>query len=324
MSDTAIQDTIIEPLATVPERLLGVRRELNLLRYGPSELLVAHRGEEIIGAVRLAQRDDPELRHGLITDLTVETDQEGAADLAERLIEAAEQRLRTHEVTKIDALILDGQGLALPFYNLGYWSSRRTVVLGWDLTNLADIPLPDHVRIVETPHPDPVEVGRLVLNSYQPYWTWWKDPRKDRKWYRVELQPTDLPGFAERAEARVRAAVEAAISKANGPGEPKQTYFIAYHDERPVALCDAKVPSEGEDAFDWGVLVLRDFGGKGLASSLLSRALHWLRDQGQTTADLTVTSGLDDYDPIVYVATVANRAQIRGEFLNLVKRLFDD
>ena len=137
----------------------------------------------------------------------------------------------------------------------------------------------------------------------------------------MELQPTDLPGFAERAEARVRAAVEAAIGRANGPGEPKQTYFIAYHDGRPVALCDAKVPSGGEDAFDWGVLVLRDFGGKGLASALLSRALHWLRDQGQTTADLTVTSGLDDYDPIVYVATVANRAQIRGEFLNLVKRL---
>ena len=81
---------------------------------------------------------------------------------------------------------------------------------------------------------------------------------------------------------------------------------------RPVALCDAKVPGDGEDAFDWGVLVLRDFGGKGLASALLSRALHWLRDQGQTTADLTVTSGLDDYAPIVYVATVANRAQIRG------------
>ena len=324
MSETAIQDTIIEPLATVPERLLGVRRELNLLRYGPSELLAARRGEEIVGAVRHAQRDDPELRHGLLTDLAVEAGQEGTAGLAERLIEAAEQRLRAHEVTKIDALILDGQGLALPFYNLGYWSSRRTVVLGWDLTNLADIPLPDHVRIVQTPHPDPVEVGRLVLNSYQPYWTWWKDPRKDRKWYRVELQPTDLPGFTERTEARVRAAVEAAIGRANGPGEPKQTYFIAYHDGHPVALCDAKVPSGGEDAFDWGVLVLRDFGGKGLASALLSRALHWLRDQGQTTADLTVTSGLDDYDPIVYVATVANRAQIRGEFLNLVKRLFDD
>ena len=180
------------------------------------------------------------------------------------MIEAAEQRLRAREVTKIDALILDGQGLALPFYNLGFWSSRRTVVLGWDLTNLADIPLPDHVRIVETPRPDPVEIGRLVLNSYQPYWTWWKDPRKDRKWYRVELQPTDLPGFAERAEARVRAAVEAAIGSANGPGAPKQTYFIAYHDGRPVALCDAKVPGDGEDAFDWGVLVLRDFGGKGL------------------------------------------------------------
>ena len=94
MSDTAIQDTIIEPLATVPARLLGVRRELNLLRYGPSELLVARRGEEIIGAVRYALRDDPELRHGLITDLTVEAGQEGAADLPERLIEAAEQRLR--------------------------------------------------------------------------------------------------------------------------------------------------------------------------------------------------------------------------------------
>ncbi|MAG35052.1 MAG: hypothetical protein CL878_02205 [Dehalococcoidia bacterium] len=323
MSDTSIQDTVIEPLAAVPERLLGVRRELNLLRYGPSELLVARRQDEIVGAVRLARRDDPELSHGLITDLAVETTG-GDDGLAERLIQAGEQRLRESEIAKIDALIVDGQGLALPFYSLGYWSSRRTVVLGWDLANLADIPMPDHVRIVQTAHPDPEQIGRLVLNSYQPYWTWWKDPRKDQKWYRVELQPTDLPGYAERAEGRVREAVESAIGRANGPGEPEQTYVIAYDDGCPVALCDAKVSTGGEDAFDWGVLVLREFGGKGLASALLGRALHWLRDQGETTADLTVTSGLDDYDPIVYVATVANRAQIRGEFLNLVKRVFDD
>lgn len=321
----AVQDIVFERLPEVPARLLGTRRELNMLWYGPSELLAARApGQEgIVGAVRIAHRHDSELMHGLITDLKVEP-QFGQEKLAERLIEAGEQELRESGVTKIDALIGDGQGLALPFYNLGYWASRRTVVLGWDLANLAEIPMPNHVEVVQTPNPDPEAIGALILNSYQPYWTWWKDPRKDKKWYRVELQPADLDGYAKRAEARARLAVESILRAANGPGEPKQSYFIAYHNGRPVALCDAKLTAHDDDAFDWGVVLMREFGGKGLASAMLGRALHWLRDQGQATADITVTSGLDDYDPIVYVATVANRAQIRGEFLNLVKRLFDD
>ena len=219
MTDPELETVTIAPLADPPKRLLGTRRELNLLHYGPSEVLLARRDSEVVGAVRLALRDDPELRQGLITDLTVDA-AFATRGVAERLIETAEQRLRAADVAKIDALIVDGQGLALPFYTLGYWSSRRTVVLGWDLSQLPEVGAPDHVEIVEEEHPDPAALARLILNSYQPYWTWWKETRKDRKWYRVELQPAERAGFAERAEGRIRDAFEHILRQANAPGQP--------------------------------------------------------------------------------------------------------
>src|ERR671932_60460 len=97
---TVEQPITIEPLATVPERLSGVRQELNQLWYGPSEVLVARRasatgagdtagdevvGDEVVGAVRLAMRERPARPHGLIADLIVD-DALRESGLPERLI----------------------------------------------------------------------------------------------------------------------------------------------------------------------------------------------------------------------------------------------
>ena len=101
--------------------------------------------------------------------------------------------------------------------------------------------------------------------------------------------------------------------------DPAHTFFLAYQDGELIGLCDAKDAPEGEDTFDWCVLVSRHFGGKGVGSTLLDHALTWLHSRGRRYAEYTSTSGLDDYDPLIYLSTIATGAQIRGEFLNLVK-----
>ncbi len=67
------------------------------------------------------------------------------------------------------------------------------------------------------------------------------------------------------------------------------------------------------------MLVTRQDGGKGIGSTLLDSALEWLAQRGRKTAEYTSTSGLDDYDPLIYLSTVVTGAGIRGEFLDLVK-----
>jgi hypothetical protein len=65
--------------------------------------------------------------------------------------------------------------------------------------------------------------------------------------------------------------------------------------------------------------------GRGLGSSLLGSALRWLRDErGRTHAEYTSTSGLDDYDPLIYLSTVGTGAFMKGEFLDCVKTQFGD
>ncbi len=87
-----------------------------------------------------------------------------------------------------------------------------------------------------------------------------------------------------------------------------------------VGLCDAQAVTQG-DTFDWGVLISREVGGRAVGSALLGPALQWLRSQGLKTAQVTTTSGLDDYDPTVYLYVLAGGGQIRGEFLVLRKTL---
>jgi GNAT superfamily N-acetyltransferase len=311
----------IVPLEQVPDRVGGVRQELNQLWYGPSEILIARRsdgapGDDMVGAVRLAMRERPARAHGLIADLIVD-EALRSTGLPEQLIQAAEARLKAKGAEKIDALTVDGRGWASYYYRCGYWSSRRTVVLNWDLQNRKPVERSRELEVRQVDHPDPELVARFIINSYQPYFRWWKEPREDQRWDRVELLPEERQDQFERANAEVRQRVVDLVRAAGRAGA--QTYFLAYRNDELVGLCDAKDAPEDMDTFDWCVLVTRQDGGKGIGSTLLDHALAWLQQRGRATAEYTSTSGLDDYDPLIYLATVGTGAQIRGEFLDLVK-----
>lgn len=310
----------ILPLQNIPARVLGTRRELNHLSYGPSEILVARAldtpADQVVGAVRLAMRERPAKPHGLIADLVVDENLRQSG-LPEQLLAAAEERLKQRGAQKLDAITVDGRGWASYYYRRGFWSSRRMVVLTWDLQNRPTVERSTGIRVEQGERPEPETIARFILNSYQPYYRWWKEAREDQKWDRVELQEDDRKDKFQRATAEIRQRVIEAVAEAGR--ERPQTYFLAYQEGELIGLCDAKDAPEGQDSFDWCVLVSRSFGGKGLGSTLLDHALEWLSARGRRHAEYTATSGLDDYDPLIYLSTVVTGAQIRGEFLNLVK-----
>jgi GNAT superfamily N-acetyltransferase len=309
----------IEELSPTPEQLLGVREELNLLPYGPSAVLLAKEDGRLLGAVRCAMRDDPWRKHGLIADLQVD-DERRDVGLEERLIDAAEQRLKARGARKIDAVILDGRGWAPYFYRLGYWASRKTVVMEWDLTQLGPMQDSPEYSIERPERIDVEEMTQVVLESYQPYWRWWREHREDQRWFRVEFPADEVPPLeSAELEREMRQRVIARVERFSG--DPNRTFFLARRNGRPVGLCDAIRRSDG-DQLEFGVLVLRDFGGKRLGSALLGRALHWLREGGLERARVTTTSGLDDYDPTVYLYNLSYGAQMVAEFVDLVKRNF--
>jgi GNAT superfamily N-acetyltransferase len=274
-----------------------------------------------VGAIRLAMRVRTPFTEGLITDLQID-DALVDSGMPEALIAEAEARLRARGARKVDGLLLDGVGMAQYYYRLGYWSSRRSVVLAWDLAQLRDIPASTDYEVVQVDRPDADVIGHFILNSYQPYFRWWKEPREAQKWFRVELQPEDYEDQYERAGEEIRARVLEDVRNAGMVGP--QTYFLAYRDGELVGLCDARDSGAGTDQFEWCVLMSRSSIGKGLGSTLLGHALRWLRDErGLTHAEYTATSGLDDYDPLIYLSTVATGAYIKGEFLHCVKTQFE-
>ncbi len=306
----------IEPLTPAPEHVGGIREELNLLTYGPSDILLAKDGGAIAGAVRLALREDARRRHGLIADLTAHEDY-ARQGLEDALIAAAEERLKSRGVTKIDAVVRDGEGATVPFYERGYWAARKMVLLTWDLNSLDDLETSPAFTIEEQPAPEPGFLTDFALNSYQPYWRWWKEYKEDTRWHRVEYpaEPEAPPSAALAQEMRARVEARAAAFGTTAP----QTLFAARIDGEAVALCDAKAAAD-DITFDWGLLVRRDFGGRRIGSALLGHALHWLKAQGLASARIVTTSGLDDYDPTVYLYAAAHGGVIRAEYLNLVKR----
>ena len=156
-----------------------------------------------------------------------------------------------------------------------------------------------------------------MLTSYQPYWRWWKEYKEDTRWHRVEYpaEPEAPPSAELAQEMRARVAERVA---AFGKAAP-QTLYAARLEGEIVGLCDAKAIAD-DITFDWGLLVRRDYGGRRIGSALLGHALHWLKAQGLETARIVTTSGLDDYDPTVYLYAFSHGGAIRAEYLNLVKR----
>lgn len=306
----------IEALTPVPDHVLGTREEFNMLTYGPSEVLLAKDGPEIAGAVRLALRQDARRQHGLIADLSVHEDY-ARQGIEEDLIAAAEERLKASGVTKIDAIVRDGEGATVPFYERGYWAARKMVLLTWDLRTLDRLESSQEFTIEEQSSPDPAFFTEFILNSYQPYWRWWKEYKEDTRWHRVEYPAEPEAPPSEELAQEMRARIEARVASF-GAGAP-QTLFVARSNGEVVGLCDAKAVAD-DTTFDWGLLVRRDYGGRRIGSALLGHALHWLKAQGMSTARIVTTSGLDDYDPTVYLYAFSYGGVISAEYLNLVKR----
>ena len=281
----------------LPPELTLVHREPNLLWYGPSMLLVAQEGDTTLGVIRSALREHPTVRHGFIADLIVNEEVEN--DVAQRnaiktaLILEAERTLLSQNVTQIDAVVVDGQNLTDPFLKAGYWPLRKTVEVEWDLSKLAEANEVPGVTFEVTPTPDAEELGDFVVRSYQPYWRWWKDEA---------VEPGEitelLHGFNKTTPQRM---------------------VIARRDGRIVGVCDATAAQD--DNMEWGVLMTRDHPGKGFGKALFVRAMQWLKSQDFTTARTLATSGIDDYDPTVYLYVESCGGVINGEFISLAKKI---
>lgn len=297
-----------------PSALGQGRREADLLWYGPSRILVARAADGDVGAIRFAVRTDRADR-GLVTDLVVEEPFRGQG-LAKPLITAAEKKLREGGVASVEALVLDGQKMSTPFVERGYEPFRLTVVLGWDLSKARPRPAGAgyEIEIVDRLNQD--EVAAFIFDSYQPYWQWWKETGDEPAVGRTEYPVQESSDVRERQRAANWGRVLERLQRFNMT--VPQRLVVARHDGKIVGLCDVK--ADPADSMEWGVLVSREHGGRALGSALLGPALGWLREQGLKTAQVTTTSGFDDYDPTVYLYTVAGGAKIRGEFLVLRKK----
>lgn len=297
-----------------PERLWLPRREVNLLWYQPSRILAAQTEAGAIGAIRFTRRLDS-ANQGLVTDLFVE-EPFRSRNVAEELIQAAEKALRQDGVTQIDAVVLDGQRLTAPFFVAGYQPFRKTVVLEWDLRHPKNLKPPGAIPVVVVDRINQEEVAEFVFASYQPYWQWWKETGDEQPLGRVEYPADQPPALLSIGKQRNWPRVIDRLRVFNT--DTPQRMVVARQGGTIVGLCDVK--DDPDDSMDWGVLIHRDCHSRQFGSALLKPALDWLCKQGLKTAQVTTTSGLDDYDPTVYLYTVVGGARIKGEFLVLQKQ----
>lgn len=90
-----------------------------------------------------------------------------------------------------------------------------------------------------------------------------------------------------------------------------KTFFIAYKDDQAVGMIDENLET--------GVVIRKGFGGERLGSILLNQAFANLKKKGKENASTLATSGLDDYDPQIYLYTM-NGGKIVREYINLQKK----
>lgn len=293
----------------------NLQHEANLLWYKPSKII-----QSDDGAIRTALRAHDVLKHALISDLYMAEGVDAKKTAAE-LITAAEEKLLATGVTKIDAVILDGNKTSDFFIAAGYWPSRKTVVVEWDLSKIDKPTLPEELEVKIETEFDPTELADFVVHSYQPYWTWWKDDAFDRMWDRIDYPSMEPDEIEQKNTADNREKVITMLQAARE--NPEQKFFIARRGGKIVAMCDAYARTgTHDDTFQWGAMLVRDHPGKGLGNFLVMSSLNWLKSKGLSTALITTTSGLDDFDPTVYLYVQSCGGKIKAEFLNLVKRKF--
>ncbi len=313
-----VEDVSIHPMEELPEKLRGTNKELNMIEYKDHRVHLAGINGEIYGAIRSALRDDSRRRHGFLGDLQVEEENRGQG-LEELLIEAGERRLFEDEnCTRIDAIMKDGEGWTRHFVNCDFWTSRKTVDIAWNLDELApfEIPSLSEVTVEEIRSPDVEKMTNFILDSYQPYWRFWKEYKDDMRWIRVEYGEDEEPPESEEIREEMHDRVRKKLNSFNTDRD--QVFYLARRDGDIIAACDALDRQEG-DTFEWGMLAVYDYGVKELGSALVGRSLNWLAEREHSVARIKTTSGLDDYDPTVYLYTAANQAQIVDEYVNCTK-----
>src|SRR3989338_8264705 len=270
-------------LKEIPEEFRGRRREANLLFYYDSRILVAtDTSDTVLGSVRVACRVGKK-SSGLITDLLVSEGNKGFG-LEDELLKQAEVRLWEMGVREVDGLCLDGVNHVRYFYRAGFKPFRRTVFIGWDLTKELQIEINPELEIKVFDSFDNVLV-ETILNSKHPYWTPWQEKEGIRK---------ILDSLFKDKEYKV---------------------FVAYSFGNAVGLVDVRPQAP---SLNFGVVVRKDFGGRKLGSTLLSTALSYLKQLGQIYISTVSTSGLDDYDPQIYLYTLSG-GKIEKEYIDLRK-----
>ena len=103
-----------------------------------------------------------------------------------------------------------------------------------------------------------------------------------------------------------------------------QPYWVAPHDFRGkkffIANKENRAIGMVDEDLEVGVVIRKGFGGDGLGSVLLNTALTSLKKKGKKKVSTLATSGLDDYDPQIYLYTM-NGGKIVREYVNLQKTL---
>ncbi|MFN4245129.1 MAG: hypothetical protein ACK4F9_03140 [Brevinematia bacterium] len=313
----------IEKNEILPPKLKQKYRDIDGFIYKESKLFVGRISGEDIGAVRVAIRDDSRRKYGLISDLNI-SESVNFLEVANHFIEFAENYLLSNSVTKIDAIVPEGKKLNYAFYDKGYWASRKLVAIGWDLENLnfsIEQSPPNYkfdiVLAKDFSENFIKEISEFVFNSYQPYFRWWKEYKEDYRWWRTEYLDKNIPEIENELKEEM---INRIIDYLYEIKEKNSAIVIGLVDNKLKGICDVVVDEEENMLI--GVAVDKDFKVKHFGSNILFRALNFLKSNNLKTARTITTSGLDDYDPTVYLYTLSGKGQILSEYTVLIKRNF--
>ncbi len=312
---------IVEKTELIPQKLRESYRDIDGIIYRDSRLLVGEKNGEEVAAIRIALRDDTKIKHGLISDLNV-SDTALREDVID-LIQNAVDKLVEKSVTRINAIVLDGKKFDYLFYDLGFWPSRKSVVLSWDLLELPKLqekPENYKIQLIKSRDFDDElieELSEFVFNSYQPYWRWWKEHKEVYRWWRTEYDDRNIPALEKELVSEMKERLKKYFIELKSKNA---CVVLGYVENKLNGVCDA-IAQENEENMVIGVAVSKNLIGKHFGSYILLEALKFLRENGLKSAYTITTSGLDDYDPTVYLYTLSGKAAIIAEYNILVKNV---
>ncbi|MGC8766298.1 MAG: hypothetical protein ACP5QP_01170 [Brevinematia bacterium] len=319
---------ILDKTELLPDYLKSKYREINGFAYKESKLFIVKVNDKDVGAVRVAIRDDKVHKEGLISDLSF-SDHEILSKVGSDVIKFAESYLLSLGINKIEAIVEEGKKLNYIFYDNGYWPSWKPVVISWDLENLnLDTPKDidfnsyqfDIIHSKDFTEDFIEEISKFVFDSYQPYFRWWREYKNDYRWWRTNYDDGSLPQLEDYLKEEMIGRIRDYLLEIKNKNSIIVRGFI---DGKLEGICDAIV-DEKEENMVIGVAVSKKLKAKNFGSILLINALKFLKDNGVKQPIVITTSGLDDYDPTVYLYTLAGKGQIVKEYTVLIKRKFSD